>query len=317
MSEKLPTHYDNLKVARNSPPEVIRAAYRALVQKYHPDRFDDSAEATRIMKIINEAYAVLSDPERRRAHDEWIAEQEVRSAGAVHGNDRFADSAGARSAHGGLNPGNRHTEIRAAREHAAYDRSPELRSSAYARRESPAGLDIFALALVPFVLCWMLLKAVGAWAVRGLKGLAELAKIAIVATVIVSVLFLLKDKASAPAPTFQAKEPSLQEEVRRLVDEGQRGLPKRLTDEIFLIGVREAQNQVIRNYEIGRVKTSQITGSIVREMREETHANFRSVACQNSELRNLLERGMSIAQVYRMADTKRTILTTVYSVRDC
>ena len=30
------THYDNLKVARNAPPEVIRAAYRVLAQKYHP-----------------------------------------------------------------------------------------------------------------------------------------------------------------------------------------------------------------------------------------------------------------------------------------
>ena len=35
---KVRTHYDNLKVARNAPPEVIRAAYKALAQKYHPDR---------------------------------------------------------------------------------------------------------------------------------------------------------------------------------------------------------------------------------------------------------------------------------------
>jgi curved DNA-binding protein CbpA len=70
------THYDNLKVARNAPLEVIRSAYRALAQKYHPDRYPDSAEATRIMGIINEAYAVLSDPQRRAHHDRWIAEQE-------------------------------------------------------------------------------------------------------------------------------------------------------------------------------------------------------------------------------------------------
>ncbi|SAL11993.1 chaperone protein DnaJ [Caballeronia sordidicola] len=62
------THYDNLKVARGAPPEVIRAAYKALSQRYHPDK-NDSPDATRIMRILNDAYAVLSDPERRRVYD--------------------------------------------------------------------------------------------------------------------------------------------------------------------------------------------------------------------------------------------------------
>ena len=35
---KIHTHYDNLKVARGAPQEVIRAAYKALSQKYHPDK---------------------------------------------------------------------------------------------------------------------------------------------------------------------------------------------------------------------------------------------------------------------------------------
>ncbi len=68
------THYDNLKVARNAPPEVIRAAYRVLAQRYHPDK-NPSPGAQRIMKMINEAYAVLSDPQRRADHDAWIDEQ--------------------------------------------------------------------------------------------------------------------------------------------------------------------------------------------------------------------------------------------------
>jgi hypothetical protein len=75
---KIVTHYDNLKVARNAPTEVIRAAYRVLAQQFHPDRFPDRALAERRMKIINEAYAVLADPDRRREHDAWIAEQELR-----------------------------------------------------------------------------------------------------------------------------------------------------------------------------------------------------------------------------------------------
>jgi DnaJ domain len=70
------THYDNLKVARNAPPEVIRAAYKTLSQKYHPDRNSDK-DAQKIMTIINASYDVLSDPIKRIAHDAWIAQQEA------------------------------------------------------------------------------------------------------------------------------------------------------------------------------------------------------------------------------------------------
>jgi DnaJ-class molecular chaperone len=74
---KVHTHYDNLKVARNAPPEVIRAAYKTLSQKYHPDRKGNSPNAIRVIQIINSAYTVLSDPEKRREHDEWIARNEA------------------------------------------------------------------------------------------------------------------------------------------------------------------------------------------------------------------------------------------------
>lgn len=74
------THYDNLGVARNAQPEVIRAAYKALVQKYHPDRNPDNPDAERIMKIINTAFEVLSDPIERAEHDRWIDEQERRKS---------------------------------------------------------------------------------------------------------------------------------------------------------------------------------------------------------------------------------------------
>jgi len=78
-SRKINTHYDNLKVARNAPYEVIRAAYRTLSQKYHPDLNRSNPDAAKIMKIINAAYEVLSDPEKRQAHDLWIAQQEAAS----------------------------------------------------------------------------------------------------------------------------------------------------------------------------------------------------------------------------------------------
>ncbi len=72
------THYDNLKVARDAPPEVIRAAYKALVQKCHPDRWADTAGATHAMQVLSESYAVLSEPQSRREHDDWIREEEAR-----------------------------------------------------------------------------------------------------------------------------------------------------------------------------------------------------------------------------------------------
>lgn len=75
---RIHTHYDNLKVARNAPPEVIRAAYKTLSQKYHPDRNPDNTEAIRIIQIINSAYEVLSDPVKRQEHDDWIARSEAR-----------------------------------------------------------------------------------------------------------------------------------------------------------------------------------------------------------------------------------------------
>lgn len=75
MAEKIHTHYDNLKVTRNAPLEVIKAAYKAMAQKFHPDR-NPGRDAERVMKLVNEAWDVLSDTNRRAEHDRWIIEQE-------------------------------------------------------------------------------------------------------------------------------------------------------------------------------------------------------------------------------------------------
>lgn len=64
-------YYALLGVLPEAEDVVIKAAYRALAQRYHPDRFDRSAEeATLRMIEINEAYQVLSDPDLRLAYDE-------------------------------------------------------------------------------------------------------------------------------------------------------------------------------------------------------------------------------------------------------
>lgn len=70
---KVHTHYDNLKVARDAPPDVIKAAYRTLSQRYHPDREGGDEEK---IKFINRSYDVLRDPQSRAEHDQWIRDQE-------------------------------------------------------------------------------------------------------------------------------------------------------------------------------------------------------------------------------------------------
>jgi TPR repeat protein len=77
---KVRTHYDNLKVTRDAPVSVIRAAYKALCQTFHPDKFQGSSEeAERVIKLVNTSYAVLIDPAKREAHNAWIREQEARA----------------------------------------------------------------------------------------------------------------------------------------------------------------------------------------------------------------------------------------------
>ncbi len=62
-------YYKILGVSKDATQEEIKRAYRRLAMKYHPDRNKGSKEAEEKFKEINEAYAVLSDPEKRRLYD--------------------------------------------------------------------------------------------------------------------------------------------------------------------------------------------------------------------------------------------------------
>lgn len=76
---KFRTHYDNLKVARDSPDAVVRAAYKTLMQQYHPDKYQGpEEEALRIVKLIKQSYEILIDPVKRKEHNQWIAAEEYR-----------------------------------------------------------------------------------------------------------------------------------------------------------------------------------------------------------------------------------------------
>ncbi|MEK7875005.1 MAG: DnaJ domain-containing protein [Pseudomonadota bacterium] len=63
-----PDYYAILQVDSRAEAEVIEAAYRRLAAKYHPD-VNHSPEALQRMKLLNAAYAVLSNPEKRNAYD--------------------------------------------------------------------------------------------------------------------------------------------------------------------------------------------------------------------------------------------------------
>jgi len=64
-------YYELLDVERNASADDIKKAYRKLALKYHPDRNPDNPEAEEQFKAGSEAYAVLSDPDKRRRYDQF------------------------------------------------------------------------------------------------------------------------------------------------------------------------------------------------------------------------------------------------------
>jgi molecular chaperone DnaJ len=63
--------YETLGVSRNASADDIKRAYRALARKHHPDVAENKTEAEHRFKEINEAYEVLSDPQKRAQYDRF------------------------------------------------------------------------------------------------------------------------------------------------------------------------------------------------------------------------------------------------------
>ena len=72
-------YYKILEVDRDASPEVIEKAYKTLAKKYHPDLQESNMkqEAEEKLKLINEAYETLSNPDSRAKYDETLKQNEI------------------------------------------------------------------------------------------------------------------------------------------------------------------------------------------------------------------------------------------------
>jgi curved DNA-binding protein len=70
MAVQFRDYYETLGVSKTASDEEIRSAFRKLARKYHPDVAKDKKTAEEKFKEINEAYEVLSDPEKRKKYDQ-------------------------------------------------------------------------------------------------------------------------------------------------------------------------------------------------------------------------------------------------------
>jgi molecular chaperone DnaJ len=64
-------YYEVLGVGKDADPAAIKKAYRNLAMQYHPDRNPGNGEAAEKMKEVNQAYAVLCDPQKRNLYDTY------------------------------------------------------------------------------------------------------------------------------------------------------------------------------------------------------------------------------------------------------
>ena len=71
MAESKRDYYEVLGVDKNADEAALKKAYRVLAKKYHPDMNPNNPEAEKKFKEAREAYAVLSDPEKRRQYDQF------------------------------------------------------------------------------------------------------------------------------------------------------------------------------------------------------------------------------------------------------
>lgn len=104
------TFYDIFEVGSSATPDEIRAAYKRMVQRHHPDKHRGHASSEELLKAINYAYSILSDPRKRANYDAKLASSvnEGDSAATTNGMDGAAnedlDEVSARSSSASATP---------------------------------------------------------------------------------------------------------------------------------------------------------------------------------------------------------------------
>lgn len=86
--------YEILEVSPTARAAIIRAAYRCLALEYHPDKNPGDAKAAAHMSRINQAYAVLGDPQKRDQYDRMMRLHAADRRGAELGSNRTGPGAG-------------------------------------------------------------------------------------------------------------------------------------------------------------------------------------------------------------------------------
>ena len=142
MAEKR-DYYEVLGVSRDADDAALKKAYRQLAKKYHPDANPGNKEAEAKFKEASEAYAVLSDPQKRQQYDQFGHSAFDGGAGAGAGGfdfnmdmgdifgDIFGDLFGSggrtrRASNGPMKGANLRTSIRITFEEAVFGAEKEL-----------------------------------------------------------------------------------------------------------------------------------------------------------------------------------------------
>src|ERR671914_2818657 len=93
MATQVKDPYRTLGVARKASDEEIKKAYRSPARQYHPDRNAGDKSAEERFKEVQEAYSILSDPDKRKAYD---------SGGGIFGGAGGFDPGSFRGGFGGV-----------------------------------------------------------------------------------------------------------------------------------------------------------------------------------------------------------------------
>lgn len=106
MSQQKRDYYEVLGIDKTADPATIKKAYRKLAKKYHPDSNVGNAAAAEKFKEVNEAYDILSNPEKKKLYDQFgHAAFDGTGAGAYDANGGFNTNGNFNGGFGGFSDG--------------------------------------------------------------------------------------------------------------------------------------------------------------------------------------------------------------------